>query len=76
MTIVPSTMLVLVGEQRIPNAIPVKQFGTSVKRVEMIYSRFTQRAANDLRAWLESQKVSVGSRRGYISIRAGNGKIA
>jgi hypothetical protein len=55
----PSAMLVLGGEQRIPNAIPIKQFPGSIKRVEMIYSRFTQSAAAHLCAWLIGQGVQV-----------------
>ena len=61
-TAIPSTMLVLVGEQRIPNAIPVRQFPSSIKRVEMIYSRFTEQAANHLKSWLNQQSVEVVDR--------------
>jgi len=55
-------MLVLVGEQRIPNAIPVRQFPNSIKKVEMVYSKFTEPAATHLKAWLNAQGVEVSKR--------------
>jgi len=56
---IPAAMLVLIGEQTIPNAIPVRQYPGVIKTVEMIYSKVTEDAASHLARWLAKQGVKV-----------------
>lgn len=54
---VPDSMLVLVGEQRMPNIFPLKEY-PQIRHVMMIYSPKTESTVSDLKKWLDSNGIT------------------